>query len=79
MTPLWNLSRQLNTWKMLLHGNREDFTHHDMEILITEDVVEVVGRGRGRGRGWLSEDVAERDIGGGRGRFHVHGKWKKWT
>ena len=31
------------------------------------------GRGRGRGRGWLSEDVAERDIGGGRGRFHSRG------
>ena len=31
------------------------------------------GRGRGRGRGWLSEDVAERDIGGGRGRFHSCG------
>ena len=27
---------------MLPHGNREDFTHHDMVILITEDVVEVV-------------------------------------
>ena len=31
------------------------------------------GRGRGRGRGWLSEDVAERDIGGGRGRSNAHG------
>ena len=31
------------------------------------------GRGRGRGRGWLSEDVTERDTGGGRGRFHSHG------
>ena len=31
------------------------------------------GRGRGRGRGWLSDDVAERDIGGGRGRFHSRG------
>ena len=31
------------------------------------------GRGRGRGRGWLSEDVTERDIGGGRGRFHFRG------
>ena len=27
---------------MLPHGNREDFTHPDMEILITEDVVEVM-------------------------------------
>ena len=27
---------------MLPHGNKEDFTHHDMEILITEDVVEVM-------------------------------------
>ena len=27
---------------MLPHGNREDFTHHDMEILFTEDVVEVM-------------------------------------
>ena len=24
------------------HENREDFTHHDMEILIIEDMVEVV-------------------------------------
>ena len=31
------------------------------------------GRGRGRGRGWLNEDVTERDIGGGRGRFHFRG------
>ena len=31
------------------------------------------GRGRGRGRGWLSEDVTERDIGGGQGRFHLCG------
>ena len=31
------------------------------------------GRGRGRGRGWLSEDITERDIGGGRGRFHSRG------
>ena len=31
------------------------------------------GRGRGRGRGWLSEDVTERDTGGGRGRFHSRG------
>ena len=57
---------------MLPHGNKEDFTHRDMEILITEDVVEVIGRGRGRGRGWLSEDVTARDTGGGRGRFHFH-------
>ena len=27
---------------MLPHGNREDFTHCDMVILITEDVVEVM-------------------------------------
>ena len=27
---------------MLPHGNKEDFTHCDMEILITEDVVEVM-------------------------------------
>ena len=31
------------------------------------------GRGRGRGRGWLSEDITERDIGGGCGRFHFRG------
>ena len=31
------------------------------------------GRGRGRGRGWLSEDVTERDTGGGRGRFYFRG------
>ena len=31
------------------------------------------GRGRGRGRGWLSEDVTERDLGRGRGRFPFHG------
>ena len=31
------------------------------------------GRGRGRGRGWLSEDVTERDTGGGCRRFHLHG------
>ena len=31
------------------------------------------GRGRGRGRGWLSEDVTERDTGGGRGRFYSRG------
>ena len=31
------------------------------------------GRGRGRGRGWLSEDVTERDTGGGRGRLHSRG------
>ena len=31
------------------------------------------GRGRGRGRGWLSEDVTERDTGGGQGRFYSHG------
>ena len=37
------------------------------------------GRGRGRGRGWLSEDITERDIGGGRGRFHSAWKWKEWT
>ena len=50
---------------MLSHGNKEDFTHRDMEILISEDIVEGHGRGRGRGRGWLSEDVTERDTGGG--------------
>ena len=27
---------------MLPHGNKEDFIHRDMEILITEDVVEVM-------------------------------------
>ena len=27
---------------MLPHGNKEDFTHHDMEILIIEDEVEVM-------------------------------------
>ena len=27
---------------MLPHGNKEGFTHHDMEILIIEDMVEVV-------------------------------------
>ena len=27
---------------MLPHGNREDFTHRDMEILTTEDMVEVM-------------------------------------
>ena len=27
---------------MLPHGNKEDFTHCDMEILIIEDMVEVV-------------------------------------
>ena len=27
---------------MLPHGNKEDFTHCDMEILISEDVIEVV-------------------------------------
>ena len=27
---------------MLPHGNRGDFTHCDMEILTTEDVVEVM-------------------------------------
>ena len=27
---------------MLPHGNKEDFTHHDMEILIIEDMVEVM-------------------------------------
>ena len=31
------------------------------------------GRGRGRGRGWLSEDVTERDTGGGQGRFNARG------
>ena len=31
------------------------------------------GRGRGRGRGWFSEDVTERDTGGGRGRFYSCG------
>ena len=31
------------------------------------------GRGRGRGRGWLSENVTERDTGGGGGRFHSRG------
>ena len=31
------------------------------------------GRGRGRGRGWLSEDLADRDISRGRGRFPSHG------
>ena len=31
------------------------------------------GRGRGRGRGWLSEDVTERDTGGGQGRLHSRG------
>ena len=31
------------------------------------------GRGRGRGRGWLSEDITERDTGGGHGRFHFRG------
>ena len=30
---------------MLPHGNREDFPHHDMEIPITEDEVEVVVEG----------------------------------
>ena len=44
-----------------------------MEILITEDHGRGHGRGRGRGRGWLSEDVTERDTGGGRGRFHSCG------
>ena len=27
---------------MLPHGDREDYTHHDMEILTIEDEVEVV-------------------------------------
>ena len=27
---------------MLFHGDKEDFTHHDMEILIIEDEVEVM-------------------------------------
>ena len=27
---------------MLPHGNKEGFTHHDMEILIIEDMVEVL-------------------------------------
>ena len=58
---------------MLPHWNREDFTHHDMEILIIEDVVGGCGRGRGRGRGWLSEGLAERDTGGGRGRLRPRG------
>ena len=31
------------------------------------------GCGRGRGRGWLSEDVTERDTGGGCRRFHFRG------
>ena len=31
------------------------------------------GRGRGRGRGWLSEDVTERDTGGGHRRLHFRG------
>ena len=31
------------------------------------------GRGRGRERGWLSEEVTERDTGGGQGRFHSCG------
>ena len=31
------------------------------------------GCGRGRGRGWLSEDVTERDTGGGCGRLHFCG------
>ena len=31
------------------------------------------GRGRGRGRGWLSEDITERDTGGGCRRFHFRG------
>ena len=30
---------------MLPHGNKEDFTHSDMEILISEDVVEVMVEG----------------------------------
>ena len=31
------------------------------------------GRGRGRGRGWVSEDITERDTGGGCRRFHFRG------
>ena len=27
---------------MLPHGDKEDFTHHDMEILLIEDEVEVM-------------------------------------
>ena len=59
---------------MLPHGNREDFIHHDMEILFTEDVVEVVGRGRGRG--WLHEDIPGRNL-DGRGRFHFRGNGRE--
>ena len=45
------------------HGDKEDFTHHDMGTLSIGD--EVRGHGRGRGRSWLSEITIERDSGGG--------------
>ena len=58
---------------MLPHGNKEDFTHCDMEILISEDVVEVMVEVEEEEEGWLSEDVTERDTGGGQGTFHFCG------
>ena len=58
---------------MLPHGNKEDFTHRNMEIPYYRGHGRGCGRGRGRGRGWLSEDVTERDTGGGCRRFHFCG------
>ena len=58
---------------MLPHGNKEDFTHHRYGDPYYRGCGRGHGRGRGRGRGWLSEDVTERDTGGGRGRFHFRG------
>ena len=40
---LWSSSyKWLNTLKMHPHGDKEDFTHCDMETLSIEDEVEVV-------------------------------------
>ena len=42
MMPWLSSYKWLNTLKMHPHGDKEDFTCHDMETLSIEDEVEVV-------------------------------------
>ena len=50
---------------MLPLGNKEDFNPPQYGDPYYRGHGRGHGRGRGRGRGWLSEDVTERDTGGG--------------
>ena len=50
-----------------------------MEILITEDMVEVVVEVEEEEEVGYSEDVTERDTGGWTRKISISWKWKKWS